>query len=217
MGKGVLYKYTTTSESKSICKKYTTNAEYNGTIKHYDTVNQYDNYPMEQYYTQTFNAIWSQGYNGSGTALDAGVWQGNILTGSTSNYKGMFGFNQSAIQNFIAGGTVTELKLLLNCYETSTNGAPDVTIGKHSYSSKPSGSWNGSTNADWGDFSTLHVPNQALGGYWVTLKPTQATLANMTTAIGGIALRGESATNENMGKFNGISSFTTQLQMTVLK
>jgi hypothetical protein len=39
----------------------------------------------------------------------------------------------------------------------------------------------------------------------------------MTTAIGGIALRGESATNENMGKFNGISSFTTQLQMTVLK
>jgi hypothetical protein len=217
MGKGVLWKANTSAWSKTICKKFTTTTMSDGKIRHADTSNWYDNYPMEQSYTETFNATWSQGYNGSGTPLDAGVWQGNIITGSTTNYKGMFGFNQSAIQNFISGGTVTQLKLLINCYETTANGSPDVTIGKHSYSSKPSGSWNGSTNADWGDFSSLHVPNQALGGYWVTLKPTQATLANMTTAIGGIALRGATATNEDMGKFNGVSSFTTQLQITVLK
>ena len=60
---------------------------------------------------------------------------------------------------------------MINCYETTTNGAPDVQIGKHSYSSKPSGTWNGAANADWGDYSTLHVPNQALGGYWVTIEP----------------------------------------------
>ena len=217
MGKGVLWKANTSTWSKTICKKFTTSTMSDGKIRHADTTNWYDNYPMEQYFTETFNATWSQGYNGSGTALDAGVWQGNIITGSTTNYKGMFGFNQSAIQNFISGGTVTELKLLINCYETTANGSPDVTIGKHSYSSKPSGSWNGSTNADWGDYSSLHVPNQQLGGYWVTLKPTQATLANMSTAIGGIALRGATATNEDMGKFNGVNSFTTKLQITVLK
>jgi hypothetical protein len=217
MGKGVLWKANTSTWSKTICKKFTTSTMSDGKVRHADTTTWYDNYPMEQYFTETFNATWSQGYNGSGTALDAGVWQGNIITGSTTNYKGMFGFNQSAIQNFISGGTVTELKLLINCYETTANGSPDVTIGKHSYSSKPSGSWNGSTNADWGDYSSLHVPNQQLGGYWVTLKPTQATLANMSTAIGGIALRGATATNEDMGKFNGVNSFTTKLQITVLK
>lgn len=217
MGKGVLYKFNASTWSKSQAKKFNATTISNGKVRHANASDWFDNYPMEQSYTETFNATWSQGYNGSGTALDAGVWQGNIITGSTTNYKGMFGFNQSAIQNFISGGTVTELKLHINCYETTTNGAPDITIGKHSYSSKPSGSWNGTTNADWGDYKSFHINNQAVGGYWITLNPTQATLANQTTAIGGIALRGATATNEDMGKFNGVNSFTTQLQITVLK
>jgi hypothetical protein len=216
MGKGVLYKANMTTWSKTFAKKFTTTTMSDGKVRHADAANWYDNYPMEELFTETFNATWSQGWLGSGTRLDDGVWQGNIITGSTNNYRGMFGFNQGAIQNFISGGTVTALKLLINCYETTTNGAPDVVIGKHSYASEPSGTWTGQ-NVDWGDQSSLHVPNQGLGGYWVTLKPTQATLANMTTAIGGIALKGASATNEDMGKFSGVSSFTTQLQITVLK
>lgn len=217
MSDGVLYKFNATTWSKSLTKKFNATSISDGKARHANATTWFDNYPMEQLITETFNATWSQGYLGSGTPLDDGVWKGNIITGSTTNYRGMFGFNKNAIASFIAGGTVTAAKLRINCYETTTNGSPDVHIGKHSYSSEPSGSWNGSTNADWGDFSTLHVPNQQTGGYWVTLNPTQITMADQVTAIGGIALRGATATNEDMGKFNGVSSYTTQLQITVLK
>lgn len=219
MGNGVLYKYTTTSESKSICKKYTTSTESDGLIKHYDTANEYMNYPMEQYFTATFDATWSQGWLGNGTRLDDGVWQGNILTASTSNYRGMFGFNQGAIQAFLGSGNfgnVTSAKLFINCYETTVNGSPDVQIGKHSYSSKPSGTWTGQ-NVDWGDQSSLHVPNQQLGGYMINLNPTQITLIDGRTAIGGFALRGATTNNEDHGKFNGVNSYNTRLEVTVLK
>ena len=132
----------------------------------------------------------------------------------------MLGFNKTAIQNFIASGVdfggVQSAISKINCYETTLNGSPDVRVGKHSYTSEPAGSWTGQ-NADWGDQSTLHVPNQATGGYWVTLNPTQITLADKRTAIGGIALMGASATSEDMGKFSGISSYNTRLEITVLK
>lgn len=221
MGKGVLYRATKTAWNKSQSKKFTMTGVSDGRVRHADKTTWYDNYPMETLQTKTFTATWSQGWRGDGVRLDDGVWKGNILTGSTTNYRGMFGFNKTDIQNFLATGKdfggVQSAKLLINCYETTTNGAPDVVIGKHSYTSEPSGSWNGTTNADWGDTSSLHVPNQGLGGYWVTLKPTQITLSDKRTAIGGIALRGASATNEDMGKFNGVSSFATKLEITVLK
>jgi len=215
--KGVLYKANASAWSKTIAKKFNATTMTDGKVRHANATTWFDNYPMEELFTQTFNATWSQGFLGSGTRLDDTAWYGNIITGSTTNYRGMYGFNKSAIQNFISGGTVTALKLLVNCYETTANGSPDIVIGKHSYSSEPSGSWNGSTNADWGDSSAFHIPNQGIGGYWITLKPTQATLADQTTAIGGIALRGATATNEDMGKFNGVNSFTTKLEITVLK
>jgi len=220
MGKGVLYKYTTSSQSKTICKKYTTSAENDGRIYHYDISNQYTNYPMEEYYTYTFDATWSQGWRGDGVRLDDGVWQGNILTGSTTNYRGMFGFNKTAIQNVLGPGdfgNVTSAKLWVNCYEGTTYGSPDIQIGKHSYTGEPSGNWNGTTNADWGDYSTLHVPNPNWGGYVITLNNTQITLSDRRTAIGGFALRGATALNEDSGKFNGVSSYNTKLEITVYK
>ena len=220
MTKGVLYKCNGSAWTKSLAKKCNGSSWTDGKVRHCDGSAWYDNYPMETLQTQQFSATWSQGYLGSGTPLDDGVWQGNIITGSTTNYRGMFGFNQSAIQSFLGSGqfgNVQSARLLINCYETTVNGSPDVVIGKHSYTSEPSGSWNGSTNADWGDSSTLHVPNGQLGGYWITLNPTQITMANGTTAIGGIALRGATALNEDMGKFNGVSSFNTILEVTVLK
>lgn len=219
MGKGVLWKATTNTWSKTFCKKFTTNAMFDGKVRHADTTNWYDNYPMEQLVSQKFDATWSQGWIGNGTRLDDGVWQGNILTASTSNYRGMFGFNQGAIQAFLGSGefgNVQSARLWINCYETTTNGSPDIQIGKHSYSSKPAGTWTGQ-NCDWGDQSSLHVPNQALGGYMINLNPSQITLSNRYTAIGGFALRGASATNEDHGKFNGVNSYNTQLEITVLK
>jgi hypothetical protein len=175
----------------------------------------YTNYPRIKPVTLEFVATWSQGWLGSGTRLDDGVWQGNIIVGSTTGYRGMYGFNQGAIAAHIGNYEVTSVKLLVNCYETTTNGSPDVQFGKHSYTSEPAGTWTGQ-NTDWTSYASLHVPNQGLGGYWVTLNPSQVRMAN-GTAIGGIALRAESNTDENMGKFNGVSSFATKLQITVLK
>jgi hypothetical protein len=214
MSDGVLYKANATTWSKSQAKKFNATTISDGQARHANATSWFDNYPMEQSYVSTFAATWSQGWRGDGVRLDDGVWQGNILVGSTTNYRGMIGFSQSAIAAFIAGGTVTSARLLINCYETTTNGAPDVEIGKHSYTSKPAGTWS-LQNSYWGDLANLHVPNKATGGYWVTLNPSQILYNGV--AIGGVALRGQAATDENHGKFSGVSSFSSKLEITVLK
>jgi hypothetical protein len=218
MGKGVIYKCNGTTWSKSTVQDTgndTSTVWDAGLIKHSNGTTWYDNYPMEQNYTQSFNATWSQGWKGDGTRLDNTAWNNNIITGSTTNYMGMFGFSQSAIQSFLGGGTVVSARLLINCYETTLNGAPDVVIGKHNFAAAPSGTWSGA-NAIYTDSSALHVPNGATGGYWVTLKPSQI-LYSGTTAISGIALKGLTATSEDMGKFSGVPSYTSKLEITVLK
>jgi hypothetical protein len=217
LGKGVLYKYNGVSQSKSQATKFNGSGQSSGKIRHSNGVDWFDNFPMEEYFTANFDVKWSQGWKGDGTPLHDTAWYGNIITGSTTNYRGMLGFDKNAIQSFISGGVVTEAKLLINCYETTLNGSPDVVIGKHQYSAEPpeGTTWNGETNTYWGDYSTLHVPNKATGGYWVTLKPSQILFNGV--AIGGVALRGASATSEDMGKFSGKNQFTSKLQITVLK
>lgn len=214
MGKGVLYKFNASTWSKSQAKKMNASAISEGKVRHADASSWFDNFPMEQEYTENFKATWSQGWMGDGTRLDDTAWYNRIITGSTTGYRGMYGFNKSAIQSFIADGTVTKARFLVNCYETTTNGSPDVHIGKHTYTSEPSGSWTGQ-NASWTDYSTLHVPNQATGGYWVDLKTSQILYNG--AVIGGLALKGASNTAEDMGKFSSYSDYDTLLQITVLK
>jgi len=220
MANGVLKKCNGSAWTNSLAKKCNGSAWTNGVVKHCNGSAWFDNYPMEAEQTATFTATWSQGFRGDGVRLDDGVWQGNILTGSTTDYKGMLGFDKNAIQAFLGTGdfgNVVKARILINCYETTTNGSPDIQIGKHSYASEPSGNWDGKTNADWGDLKNFHIDNNKTGGYWISLNPTQITLADKKTAIGGITLRGQSATNENHGKFNGVSSFASKLEITVLK
>lgn len=220
MAKGELLKANATIWSKSQCQKMNATTFSDGKVHHANATTWFDNYPMEAPQTKTFTATWSQGFRGDGVRLDDGVWKGNILTASTTDYKGMLGFNKNDIQAWLGSGEfgdVLSARLLINCYETSANGAPDIQIGKHSFASEPSGNWDGKTNADWGDDTLFHINNNATGGYWITLNPTQITLADKKTAIGGIAIRGQSATNENHAKFNGVSSFDSKLEITVLK
>lgn len=220
MADGVLYKANATTWSKSTAKKFTASAVEDGIIKHANASTWFKNYPMEQYFTQQFNATWSQGWKGDGTRLDEGTWNEDIMTGSTANaFRGMIGFNQAAIQSFLGSGnfgSVTSARLLINCEETSTTGSPDLDIGKHSYNSLPAGTWTGE-NTDFGDYSQLHVNNQALGGYWVTLNPTQITLADGRTAIGGVALRGHTNLDEDYARWNGVKTFNSILEVTVYK
>jgi hypothetical protein len=221
MAKGELLKSNASIWTKSQCNKMNATTFSDGKIHHANATTWFDNYPMEApQQTATFTATWSQGFRGDGVRLDDGVWKGNVLVASTTDYKGMFGFDKNAIQAFLGSGDfgdVVNARLLINCYETSANGAPDIQIGKHSFTSEPSGNWDGKTNADWGDDTLFHINNNATGGYWITLNPTQITLADKKTAIGGIAIRGQSATNENHAKFNGVSSFDSKLEITVLK
>jgi hypothetical protein len=214
MSDGKLYKFNASTYSKSVAKKFNATSISDGKVRHANASTWYDNYPMEQEYTQNFNATWSQGWRGDGVRLDDTAWFGRVLTGSTTNYRGMYGFNKTAIENFIAGGTVTKARFHVHCRETTTNGSPDVKIGKHTYTSEPSGTWTGQ-NAYWTDYSTLHVPNQAIGGYWVDLKTSQIHVNGVV--LGGIAMMGMSATAEDLGHFSGVTEFTTQLQITVLK
>ena len=220
MSDGVLYKANASAWSKSVAKKFNATAVSDGQVKHANATAWFRNYPMETEQTKTFHATWSNGWRGDGVKLDVGVWNHNILVGSTTNYMGMWGFNKADIQAWLKPnvdfGGVTKALLYINCYETTTNGSPDVYIGKHSYSSEPAGTWNGA-NADYGDSSALHVPNQALGGYVVTLKKTQLTLSDKRTAIGGIAIKGQTAEAENHGKFNGYNTYDVRLVVTVLK
>ena len=220
MSDGVLYKANATTWTKSQNKKSNATTISDGQVKHANATTWFKNYPMEQAYTQTFNATWSNGWRGDGVKLDLGVWNHNILVGSTTNYMGMFGFDKTAIQNFLKPNTdfggVTSAKLYIYCYETTTNGAPDVLIGKHSYTAEPSGTWSGA-NTDYGNGTLLHVPNQGLGEYIVTLPNAQITLADKRTAIGGIAMKGQTATDENHGKFKGFNTYTTKLVITVVK
>lgn len=220
MSDGVLYKANATTWTKSQSKKMNATTVSDGVIKHANATTWFRNYPMEVEQTATFHATWSNGWRGDGVKLDKGVWQGNILVGSTTNYMGMYGFNKNDIQAFLKPNTdfggVTDAKLYIYCYETTTNGSPDVAIGKHSYTSEPSGTWNGA-NTDYGNGATLHVPNQALGGYIVDLPNATITMADKRTAIGGIAMKGVSATDENHGKFRSYSAYDVRLVITVLK
>lgn len=214
MADGVLYK-SGTAWAKTIAKKMGGTAQTDGKVQHSNGVAWYDNYPMEQLYTATFTATWSQGWMGDGTRLDDTAWFNRIITGSTTGYRGMYGFKQADIAAHIGDGVVQSARLYLKCYETTTNGAPDIQIGKHSYTSEPAGTWTGQ-NADWASYSSLHVNNQAVGAYWVNLNPSQIRMSN-GAAIGGVALRGATNTSEDMGKWSSYSDFATKLEITVLK
>lgn len=221
MGKGVVYKCNGSTWSKSIVKDTSnTSATWDdGLVKHWDTdTNTWDdNYPMEQYYTQNFDSVWTQSYQGDGVALYNGsFWLDDLVVGDDENFRAIIGFKQSDIQAFINGGKVTGCRLLINLKETSLNGNPDVYFGKHNYNSEPT-SYTG--QGDWGDQKHKQFPNKGVGGYWVELNPTQATLANQTTAISCILMKAASANVEDMARFNGkvMGGYNSILQITVLK
>jgi hypothetical protein len=187
------------------------------TVKVTEGTTWYENYPRAAYYTQLFDCTWTQSYEGDGTALYRGTfWKDDIVIGETTNYRGLMGFDKSKIQTFISGGTVTGLRLLINLRETSVNGKPDLQIGKYTYSTYPS-TYTG--QGDWGDLTAKQFPNNGVGGYWVTLKPTQATLADGVTAISCLCFRAATATAEDMAYFNGrdLGGYISKLEITVLK
>ena len=111
MSDGVLYKFNASTWSKSVAKKFNATTVSDGQVKHANATTWYKNYPMETLQTQTFHATWSNGWRGDGVKLDLGVWNHNILVGSPTNYMGMYGFDKTAIQNFLSLSLVCLTKL----------------------------------------------------------------------------------------------------------
>lgn len=223
MVKGVVWKCNAAGQwSKCIVQDTGngTSAVYDqGKIQHWNVAENvwHDNYPMEQPYTETFDATWTQSYMGDGTQLYRGsFWLDDLVVGDDENFRALIGFNKSAIQSHINGGVVTDVKLLINLKETSLNGNPDVYFGKYTYSTYPT-SYTG--QGDWGDQTHKQFPNKKYGGYWVTLKPTQATLADKVTAISCICMKAATANVEDMARFNGrsLGGYVSKLQITVVK
>lgn len=192
-------------------------AWYEKTVKVSNGADWFVSYPREKYYTQNFDATWTQAYQGDGVPLYRGTyWLDDIVVGDDPNFRGLVGFKQSDLQAFIGDGVVTSCKLLLNLKETSLNGKPDVIFGKYSYNTYPS-SYTG--QGDWGDQTIKQFPNQGIGGYWIDLKPTQATLADRKTAISCICMKAATANVEDQARFSGrsLGGYVSKLQLTVLK
>jgi hypothetical protein len=191
-----------------------------GRVKHANATTWYDNYPMEQLFTQTFNVTWTQGFNGSAVRLDSATYGNHPRSGDTVNFHGFFGFDRPAMQAFVAGGVVHSIKITVMFVDPAHSGNPTVNFGPHTYLN-----WSEAVNA--GNFNKL---NKSI----VTTSQFVQTGGNFTRTIslpvsawsggqmGGVGIWG-TATAANSARFagdqtsNGVTAYTTQLELQVLK
>src|SRR3982751_4855669 len=110
MSDGVLYKSNGTTWTKSQAKRFDGVNMHDGVVKHSNGTTWYDNYPMEQVYTQKFNMTWCNGYNGSGVKLDPATWGDQPRSGGSVNFQGLWGFDRTAMKNFVSTGVVQSIK-----------------------------------------------------------------------------------------------------------
>jgi hypothetical protein len=139
--KGVLYKANATGWSKSVSKKMNATTISDGKVRHADATTWYDNYPMETLQEQYFDVVWTHAYNGSGAKLDQTTWGDHPRSGDTIDFKGAWGFDRTAMKNFVANGKVQWIQLEVKFIDPSHAGNPDVWFAPHTYTSKPP-SWN---------------------------------------------------------------------------
>ena len=102
MSDGVLYKANASTWSQS--KKMSATAVTDGKVRHANATTWFNNYPMEQVFTETFNVTWTHAYNGAGTKLDETTWGNHPRSGDSVDFKGAWGFDRTAMRNFVADG-----------------------------------------------------------------------------------------------------------------
>jgi len=218
VGKGVLWKANTSVWNKTIAKKFNTTTMSDGKVRHADTTTWYDNYPMEEVSHQDFDVVWTQAYNASGVKLDAATWGDHPRSGDSIGFIGLFGFDNTAMKNYVAGGVVQAVKVLVKLIDPSHAGNPDVRFGAHIYTSKPA-------SASWASINQSYIKQEKFyqtGGdieRWVELPSTAWILGDM----GGIAIWSPANTAANSARFagkttsNGVNSYVSKLHLQVLK
>lgn len=217
MADGVLYKANGTTWTGSQAKKSNGTTLTANVIKHSNGTTWYDNFPMEQIYTQNFNVVWTQGYNGSGVFLDPPTWGDHPRSGGSVNFQGLFGFDRAAMQAFVASGVIQSIKITVMFDDPAHAGNPVVNFCPHVYASKP-GSWDGNNlNKNYAATSTF-VQTGADFTRQITL-PVGAWLSGN---MGGVAIYGTTAAGDSCvfaGKTTalGLNSYNSVLEISVLK
>lgn len=101
--------------------------------------------PAVTNYTKTYNATWSQTYDGSnnqktGSTIDQGQYD------SAGNRRGLIGFDWATIKNDLSGANITGVWITMYAEHWYYNNGGTGIIGTHNYSSKPSKWSSGSVN-----------------------------------------------------------------------
>lgn len=217
MSDGVLYKSNGTTWTKSLAKKLGGAVISDTVVQHSNGTTWYKNFPMEQNYTQTFGVVWTQGYNGSGVFLDAATWGDHPRSGGSANFQGLFGFDRTAMVNFVAGGVVQSIKITVMFDDPAHAGNPTVNFCPHVYTSKPS-SWNGnSLNKNYAATSQF----VQTGGDF-TRQISLPVGAWLSGNMAGIAIYGTTAAADSVrfaGKTTGfdLNSYNSVLEIVVYK
>jgi hypothetical protein len=217
---GVLYKANATVWSKSQAKKFSASAVEDGSVKHADASTWYKNYPMQQTYEAYFNASWTHGYKwGTGQILDEATWGNHPRCGdATADFCGMWGFDHTAIANFIGTGVLQALQIEVMFDNPSHTGNPAVYFGKHNqklstHPSTFSQAWCNTTTITNKTFTNTGADYES----WITLPTTL-----WTTDFGGIYVHA-TPTATNSARFagtttsNGLNGYNSRLYVKVLK
>jgi hypothetical protein len=217
MSDGVLYKYNATTWSKSQAKKSNASTISDGVVRHANASTWFDNYPMEQLYDQTFDVVWTQGYNGAGAKLDAATWGDHPKSGDTIDFKGAWGFDRNAMRDFVADGVVQWVKIQVKFIDPAHAGNPDVWFAPHTYTAKP---------AEWSEanvntaYQVHEIYTQTGGDIIRTMTfPAEAWLDGNLGGFraDGSAAAADSATFAGVTTSHGITAFNSRITIQVLK
>jgi hypothetical protein len=217
MGDGVLHKANASIWSKSQAKKFNATTVSDGIVRHANASTWFRNYPMEELHTQTFNVVWTQAYNGSGVFLDPATWGDHPRSGDSINFQGLFGFDRTAMQNFVAGGVIQSIRFTSKFIHPTHAGNPVVSFAPHIYTSKPS-SYNGN-NANKNHSATSTYTQTGSDIIRTITLPNGAWLNG---SFGGVLIYG-TATAGNSARFAGkttshsVSAYNSTIEITVLK
>jgi len=218
MGKGEFQKEADTTWSDTQAKKFNAKTGTTGKVMHSSSNAWHENYPQTNVYEQYFNVTWTQGYNGSGTKLDYGVWGEHPKAGDTFGFIGLFGFNNADLKNFVAGGVVQNMQIEVAIDSPSSGADPDIYFGTHTYWSKPE-------STEWAFIDSQYKTLSKFVNYgydyrkWVSIP----VLGWWNGSMGGVACWGETSTAADAARFAGKSTshgmvgFNTRLFIKVLK
>jgi hypothetical protein len=209
---------TATTWNKSQSAKTNATERNDGRIQAATATGWVDVYPMETLHEQYFNATWTHGTNGSGTMLDSATWGDHPRSGDSANFHGFFGFNRTALRNFVADGIVQDIQIQVRAIAVSHAGHPDARFGAHNITSKPS-----SVNISGLNKSTYQQEkfNQTGSNItrWIKIPVSLWNNGNFA----GVSVWAPSATAANSQRYaglttsHGVTGYNTRLFIQVLK